>query len=204
MTADVIRVWIDHRHPIFRRGLRTCLTVDDVTVVGESSSFDRMPPSTVDIVVFEAEGGGLQRAMTLRADTAVKLVAIVSDKDERTVYDAFDAGVSAIHFGAELRPDNLLTSVRAAAADSTTLPTDLVPKLLRRAANGGAASTSVLQPRELAVLGLLAQGDDTQHIADELCYSERTVKNIVHDLLMKMNCRNRAHAVALATRQGLI
>ena len=35
-------------------------------------------------------------------------------------------------------------------------------------------------------------------------YSVRTVKNIVHDLLMKTNCRNRAHAVALATRQGLI
>jgi DNA-binding CsgD family transcriptional regulator len=37
-----------------------------------------------------------------------------------------------------------------------------------------------------------------------LCFSERTVKNIVHDVLMKLNCRNRAHAVAMATRQGVI
>ena len=30
------------------------------------------------------------------------------------------------------------------------------------------------------------------------------MKNIVHDLLVKLNCRSRAHAVALATRQGVI
>jgi DNA-binding CsgD family transcriptional regulator len=54
------------------------------------------------------------------------------------------------------------------------------------------------------VLARLSQGDDTQCIAIDLCYSERTVKNIVHDVLMKLNCRNRAHAVATATRQGII
>lgn len=41
-------------------------------------------------------------------------------------------------------------------------------------------------------------------IAQRLCYSERTIKNIVHDVLVKTNCRTRAHAVALATRQGFI
>jgi DNA-binding CsgD family transcriptional regulator len=44
----------------------------------------------------------------------------------------------------------------------------------------------------------------TREIAGALAYSERTVKNVVHDLMMKLNCRNRAHAVALATRQGVI
>ena len=61
-----------------------------------------------------------------------------------------------------------------------------------------------LAPRELGVLRLLAEGDDTRDIAGKLSYSERTVKNIVHDLLVKLNCRSRAHAVALATRQGVI
>ena len=54
------------------------------------------------------------------------------------------------------------------------------------------------------MLALLAEGSDTKEIAGRLSYSERTVKNIVHDLLVKMNCRTRAHAVALATRQGVI
>lgn len=204
MKADVIRVWIDHRHPIFRRGLRTCLAVDGISIVGESVAFDAMPPDTVDVVVFEADDGGLQRAVRVRAELDVRLVAIVADNDERVLYETFDAGVDAIHLGGELRPDALVASVRAAVNDNVTLPNQLLPRLLRRAATGAAPAASVLQPRELAVLGLLALGDDTQHIADELCYSERTVKNIVHDLLMKLNCRNLAHAVALATRQGII
>lgn len=54
------------------------------------------------------------------------------------------------------------------------------------------------------MLALLADGSDTKGIAEDLCYSERTIKNIVHDLLTKMNCRNRAHAVAQAARQGVI
>ena len=58
--------------------------------------------------------------------------------------------------------------------------------------------------RERAVLRLLAEGSDTLEMAHALCFSERTVKNIVHDVLMKLNCRTRAHAVALATRSGAI
>ena len=58
--------------------------------------------------------------------------------------------------------------------------------------------------RERDVLRLLADGHDTREIATDLCYSERTVKNVVHDVLMKLNCRTRAHAVALATREGVI
>jgi DNA-binding NarL/FixJ family response regulator len=61
-----------------------------------------------------------------------------------------------------------------------------------------------LAGREVSVLRLLAEGESTREIAENLSYSERTVKNIVHDLLMKLDCRTRAHAVALATRQGVI
>ena len=52
--------------------------------------------------------------------------------------------------------------------------------------------------------GSVATRWDTSDIAVQLCYSERTVKNVVHDILMKLNCRTRAHAVALATRSGVI
>jgi DNA-binding CsgD family transcriptional regulator len=76
--------------------------------------------------------------------------------------------------------------------------------LLERAARSGGGGPHPLTDRELEVLRSLSRGDDTREIADAMGYSVRTVKNIVHDLLMKTNSRNRAHAVALATRQGLI
>jgi DNA-binding NarL/FixJ family response regulator len=61
-----------------------------------------------------------------------------------------------------------------------------------------------LTSREQAVLHMLADGLTTREIAEELSYSERTVKNIVHDVLEKLGCRTRAHAVAIATRHGVI
>jgi DNA-binding NarL/FixJ family response regulator len=104
----------------------------------------------------------------------------------------------------ELEPSALIGTLRTVAAGNAALPANLIPKLLARAANGSVKGPTRLTPRELAVLELLSEGSDTNGIAEDLCYSERTVKNIVHDVLMKLNCRNRAHAVALATRQGLI
>lgn len=204
MGPEAIRVWIDDRHPIFRRGLRTCLAVDGIDVIGESDRFDPIPASSADVLVCEIDDGGLQRAVDFRGTGTVRLVAIVAERDEIALYNAVQAGVSAIHLRNDVQPEALVDSVRAAFKNHTTLPNDLIPRLLRRAVTVGGSSASSLQPRELAVLGLLAQGDDTQHIASELCYSERTVKNIVHDLLMKLNCRNRAHAVAMATREGII
>ena len=61
-----------------------------------------------------------------------------------------------------------------------------------------------LTDREYAVLQMLADGQNTREIAERLSYSKRTVKNIVRDLLVKLNGRTRAHAVALAAQQGVI
>lgn len=203
-AVDVIRVWIDDRHPIFRRGVRACLAIDGMSVVGEGSGFEPTPASSTDVVIFEAEHGGLRQATQLRAESGVRTIAIAADDDERLLHEAIDAGVSAIHFRWDVSPESLVASVLAAVRDDAVLPKDLLTRLLRRAAVRGGPSTSTLQPRELAVLELLAKGEDTRDIASQLSYSERTVKNIVHDLLMKLNCRNRAHAVGLATRQGII
>jgi len=51
---------------------------------------------------------------------------------------------------------------------------------------------------------LLADGYSTAEIARELAYSERTIKNSIHDLTTRLQLRNRSHAVAFAVRQGLI
>jgi len=51
---------------------------------------------------------------------------------------------------------------------------------------------------------LVAEGLDTAEIAHKLCYSERTVKNALHDVTSRLQLRNRSHAVAYALKQGLI
>jgi DNA-binding NarL/FixJ family response regulator len=61
-----------------------------------------------------------------------------------------------------------------------------------------------LEPREIAVLRLLADGWGTPEIAVRLAYSERTVKNIIHGVLTRFRLQNRTQAVAFAMRSGVL
>jgi DNA-binding NarL/FixJ family response regulator len=201
----VVRVWVDDRHPIFRRGLVSCLVTEGYSVAGESAMLRPAPDLTaVDVLVFEAERGGLSRVLAATRDAAVRLVGLVASHEDPTVFELVDRGVGAVLLRNELGPQALTAAIGSVLNGNRALPAELVPRLLDRAARSGTGGPHPLTDRELEVLRSLSRGDDTRQIADAMGYSVRTVKNIVHDLLMKTNCRNRAHAVALATRQGLI
>jgi DNA-binding NarL/FixJ family response regulator len=58
--------------------------------------------------------------------------------------------------------------------------------------------------REIDVLRLLAEGMSTTEVADNLNYSERTIKNVLHDAITRLNLHNRTHAVAHAIRSGVV
>ncbi|WP_408013465.1 response regulator transcription factor [Saccharopolyspora elongata] len=58
--------------------------------------------------------------------------------------------------------------------------------------------------REIDVLRLLSEGWDTEEIGKELCYSERTVKNVIYAMTSRLNLRNRPQLVAYGVRIGLI
>ncbi len=201
----VVRVWVDDQHPIFRRGLISCLDAERYVVVGESAALSPVPAlATVDVLVFQAESGGVARALAVTAGSGVRLVGLAASPDDPAVFDLVDRGVVAVLFRNHLSPQALTAAIGSVLSGSSALPAELMPRLLDRAARSGAGSPHPLTDRELQVLRSLSRGDDTREIANAMGYSVRTVKNIVHDLLMKTNCRNRAHAVALATRQGLI
>ena len=85
--------------------------------------------------------------------------------------------------------------VVAETADEAALRQVLTPRGL---------TWGALTARETDVLRLIADGCDTAEVARALCWSERTVKNVVHDITTRLHLRNRAHAVAYAVRQGLI
>jgi DNA-binding NarL/FixJ family response regulator len=204
---DATKVWIDDEHPIFRRGLAACLRAEGYDVVGESAGFRPAPSVRVDVVVFAAEGAGLARAVRAVEGIPgepVHLVALVKEPVESLVSAVVEAGAKAVLLRAELSPESLAGCLRAVVGGNATLPTGVLASLLDQAANGSRHPSGGLTPREVDVLRLLAEGGDTREISGALRYSERTVKNVVHDVLVKMNCRNRAHAVALATRQGVI
>lgn len=61
-----------------------------------------------------------------------------------------------------------------------------------------------LSARERTVLSLLADGCSTREIAGHLCYSERTIKNVLQEITSRLQLRNRTQAVAYAVRRGWI
>ncbi len=91
------------------------------------------------------------------------------------------------------------------------LPGDLLGKLLnhvgslqRSSLDPRSLSLSTLTTREADMLRMVSEGLDTAEIARKTAYSERTVKNVLHEVITRLQLRNRAHAVGYALRNGLI
>ncbi len=200
-------VWIDDADPIFRRGMVACLQAEGFPVAGESAGFQPEPVlSSEAVLVFDVDGMGLARPTALARRHGLRLVGVVRDRRAETLYDTLTAGLAGVLLRDELTPSRLTSCIRSVEEGNGSLPPDLLGRMLAGLAKGAprGAAGGELARREVDVLQLLAEGGTTREIAERLSYSERTVKNIVHDLLVKLNCRTRAHAVALGARQGLI
>jgi DNA-binding NarL/FixJ family response regulator len=185
--------------------MAACLQQADFVVRGESSALSPEPViADLDVLVFEYAGPTLRRAVRLADGRGTRLVATVRDVNEQAVREMVDAGVSAILPHRTLTVDNLISSLRSVVAGNVALPADMLARLLLHVTQTSHLGPAGLNPRERSVLRLLADGMDTRGIAEDLRFSERTVKNVVHDVLTKLNCRTRAQAVAVATREGVI
>ncbi len=64
--------------------------------------------------------------------------------------------------------------------------------------------TTPLTPKEVQILTHVAEGNSNKRIANILGISEQTIKNHVSAILRKLNANDRAHAVFIAIRNGLI
>jgi DNA-binding NarL/FixJ family response regulator len=61
-----------------------------------------------------------------------------------------------------------------------------------------------LTPREIEVLGMIAEGLGNKIIAARLGISEHTVKFHIASIFVKLNARSRTEAVTIGVRQGLL
>ena len=163
------------------------------------------------VVADEIEAETLQLLRTLRRSGALGVALLVTRLDDRALLSAVEAGVAGIVRRNEATTDRLTSTILSVAAGEGTLPPDMLARLLNQV---GHLQRKVLAPRgltfsglterELNVLRLLADGLDTSEVSGELYYSERTVKNIIHDVTSRLELRNRTHAVAYAIKEGLI
>jgi DNA-binding NarL/FixJ family response regulator len=198
-------VWVDDRNPIYRRGLVACLRAEGYTVTGESVGLHPPPdPTTTSLLIFDLDAAGFDRASTLARRSEMSLIGLVREIPADQVRELLAAGMFTALPLRNVTPSRLLASIQALTDNAGSLPARRRGQRTDLGAGAGHTADRDLTGRELDVLRLLAEGGSTRDIAQRLSYSERTVKNIVHDVLGKLNGRTRAHAVAVASRRGII
>ncbi len=202
-----IQLQVHAADPISQAGIEAALrsrTEVQLVEPGEGADVAVVVADEVDDETVRALKGALRNGCS-------RAVLVVTRIDDAGLLAAVEAGACGLLRRTDATPLALVGAVRAAAVGNGTVPPDLLGRLLGQI---GRLQQHVLGPRgltlaglserEISVLRLVADGYDTGEIARNLCYSERTIKNVIHDVTSRLHLRNRSQAVAYAVREGLI
>lgn len=205
-----ITVVLRAQDPISQVGVASQLRArPEVSVVERD---DGEPTPQVVVMVVDAVDDEVLRVLrNIQRTSTCRTVLVTTDIDEQKLVSAAECGVAGVIRRSESTPDHLVQVIGTVARGEGHLPSDLLGRLLEEV---GRLQGQVLGPRglhftglaarEVDVLRLVAEGYDTADIATKLAYSERTIKNVLHSVMTRLQLRNRSHAVAYAMRQGLI
>lgn len=205
-AKDELKVYVYARDVLTESGLRAQLRAAADVWLEEC-------PSRADIAVVawpELDDDLRGKVSQLRDAGCHRVLLVVTAVNTTALPRIIESGASGLLRSQDASPERLAEAARATAGDGGFLPADLLGHLLRSAGRSTMCravyvpATHRLTDREEAVLKLLADGLDTHQIAEELHYSERTIKGVVHQVIRRFGLRNRSHAVAYALRHGLI
>lgn len=184
----------------------------EIDLVARPSADEEPDSATVCVVVSDVlDDVTVRLVRELRAQRLRQIVIVLSTVDNQALLSAIEAGACGVLARAEATPERLVSAVTHASGNGGVLSPKLLGRLLEQVnrlqnqvlAPKGLRFTG-LSEREVRVLRMIAQGMEVREIARELSYSERTIKNTLHDVVSRFQLRNRTHAVAFAMREGMI
>lgn len=202
---------------LFRRAIAELIDdQDDLEVVGQADNgVEAVELAQVlrpDIVVLDVEMpvmDGIAAARRIReTNPDARIVMLTVSEDDDHLLEAIRMGVHG-YLLKDLRPDELYSMLRSVMRDETPVSPALVGRLLTALREDGRRAVvpkteqAQLSRRELEVLRLAADGLSNKEIGVQLCITEGTVKNHVHNALAKLGMENRIQATAWIVRQGL-
>ncbi len=130
----------------------------------------------------------------------VKIVAIAVREIEHDIIACAEAGVTG-YVPREASIADLIAAVMGAVQGELKCSPRIARSLFRRVsvlARAGAVTSGDLRsltPREVQIARLIHQGMSNKEIALKLCIEVATVKNHVHNILEKLQVKNRREAM---------
>jgi DNA-binding NarL/FixJ family response regulator len=202
-----VKVLVVDDHRLVRAGLITLLSAsDEVEVVGEAADGEQAIEAArslaPDLILMDLSMPNLDGIAATRAIATefpdIRIVALTSFSDRQRVTDVLAAGAVG-YLLKDCTPDELLATVRAAAAGHTPVDPRVAAALLpsRTPAPGEA-----LSDREQEVLALAAKGLANKQIARSLGISESTVKVHLGNVFRRIGVSDRTSA-AMWARENL-
>ncbi|GAA3887650.1 LuxR C-terminal-related transcriptional regulator [Streptomyces sp. NPDC003631] len=209
MATKMITVTLHADDPIARAGLSGLLRGQPEIEVLERPVQGVGRRSVAVILADRVDDDAAVMLRRLVRGESREAVLVAGKLHERELLSAVACGVRTFVWRHQATAESLAKAVRSAARGDSEVPSDLLNRLLVQLGRHGSGASSVpmvtgLSDREVQVLRFVADGLENRQIAGKLSYSERTVKNILHGLMTRMQLRNRAHAVAFALREGYL
>lgn len=203
---DLIRILTVDDHPLLRSGIAALVNAEaDMKLVAEASSGEqaielyrqhRPDVTLMDLQMPEMNGvQAISRIQNEFHDS--RIIVLTTYTGDVQILKALKAGARAYILKGHVHRE-LLETIRAVHAGQKRIPPDIAAELAEH------ATDDALSSREIDVLLLIAAGNSNKLIADQLSIGEATVKSHVANILSKLGANDRAHAVTIGLKRGII
>ena len=203
-----INLGIFDDHPFFIKGLVDFLSTHDfISIVFTASTKtdleQELQKTTPDILIMDLlapDVTGLELYFgAIKTNPSSKIIAYTSLKSDILIESLLDIGVKG-YVNKNQPPEDLLEAIKEVYYDLVSVPEsyrDLIPETTKTV-------KAIFTNRELDILALIAKGETSDHIAQKLGVSLRTIENIKVNLFKKLHVKNAAELIVAATRLGYV
>ena len=217
--GNTIRVVIVDDHTLIREGLGQLLALeDDLQVVGEAADgfialelIRQMQPDVVlmDINLPVMDGIAVTRQVSEQFPT-IAVIMLTMHRQKEQVVEAMRNGARGYLLKSSSSRE-LTQAIRTVYAGGvaitpslTSILVDEVRSQRQLEGEGGGRHVAQLTEKEIELIRYLATGMSNKEIAEQLAYSEKTVKNYLSIIFQKLHLRDRTQVAIFALRQGLL
>jgi DNA-binding NarL/FixJ family response regulator len=204
------RVFLVDDHEVVRAGLRELLeTTGEFDVVGEASTAEdavrlikATRPQVAVLDVRLPDGNGIEVCRDIRSALPdVGCLMLTSFADDEALFDSIMAGAAG-YVLKQVRGTDLVDAVRKVAAGQSLLDPAVTARVLERIRRGDDHDGRLdeLTEQERQILELIGEGLTNRQIAAKMHLAEKTVKNYVSNLLVKLGMSRRTEAAAFIAR----